>query len=250
MASLADPYLKLNRARMHLERLQALTERFVSTDPCIFTREDDVENNLHILSARMRDVPDEIPLTVGDAFYNLRSSLDQLVWSLAKGPGNILDPQNTQFPIIGVNDQANVKRFASQTRGVPKLAIREIETIQPYHRASSYKAHPLWRLNTMCNLDKHRRIPANGSEAQVFLPNATAESVQMSSSEDKLTVSVPLIEKKRLDLSPTFFFKINFGGNVDGFSEDLDGLWEIFNFVGETVLPRFARFFTQQFRKD
>jgi hypothetical protein len=243
VTSLADPYLKLNRARKHLESLQPLIDSFNSTDPCIFTREDDVENNLHMLSARIRDVPDEIPLTVGDAFYNLRSALDQLVWSLAKGPGNILDPHNTQFPIIGVNDRANMKRFKSQTQGVPESAISEIESLQPYHRAGHYREHPLWRLNTMCNLDKHRRIPANGSEVRVFLPNATVESVHMNSFDDRFIASVPLTEKMKLDLSPRFFFKLNFGGDANGFSEDLDGMWEIFNFIADTVLPRFLRFF-------
>jgi hypothetical protein len=122
-----------------------------------------------------------ICLTVGDAFYNMRSSLDQLVWSLAKRPGGILDPQHTQFPILETDNSDTRKRFARQTEGVPTAAQDEIRGFQPFHRGIDCKSHPLWRLNQMCNLDKHRRIPANGSALLVHFPNVTRDMVGVQS---------------------------------------------------------------------
>jgi hypothetical protein len=43
---------------------------------------------------------------------------------------------------------------------------------------------------------------------------------------------------------PTVTFKVNFGGDASGFSESQDGIWEIWQYVNDTVLPRFLRFFT------
>ena len=81
--SLVDPYLKTTRAKVHLEDLRARLLEF-GKEPCEFIREDDVENQLHIVRMRVRPIPDDIPLIAGDLFYCLRASLDQLVWCLAK----------------------------------------------------------------------------------------------------------------------------------------------------------------------
>jgi hypothetical protein len=65
----------------------------------------------------------------------------------------------------------------------------------------------------------------------------------MQTLDDCFIISVPLTEKTKLEIDPTFFFKINFGGNSSGFTEDLDGIWEIYNFIADSVLPKFVRFF-------
>ncbi len=38
-------------------------------------------------------------------------------------------------------------------------------------------------------------------------------------------------------------FKVVFGDMSDGISCDLDGVTDIYNFVVDSVIPRFARFF-------
>lgn len=69
--SLVDPYLKTTRAKVHLEDLRARLLEF-GKEPCEFIREDDVENQLHIVRVRVRPIPDDIPLIAGDLFYCLR----------------------------------------------------------------------------------------------------------------------------------------------------------------------------------
>jgi hypothetical protein len=259
MLGLADPFLKIGRAKKHLESLDTLLDSFTADRPYTFSRHDDLENQRHILKLKLADVPDDICLTVGDAYYNMRSCLDQLVWSLAKRIGGVIDPERTQFPILAEDTPDTRRSFKDQTKGVPSAPLDEIRGFQPHHRLD-YKAHPLWRLNAMCNLDKHRRIPANGSELLVNFPDVTKGIVgiehvyggtivgipfglKLEAHENGFDASVPLDQKDKLKMHPTVTFKVNFGGDASRFTENRDGIWEIWRFVNDTVLPRFVRFF-------
>jgi hypothetical protein len=175
---LADPYLKLGRAKMHLDALDVLLKEFTGPKAYTFRRYEDLKQKRYCFECKLLDVPDDACLTVGDAFYNMRSCLDQIVWSLS-GLTLANPPQTTQFPIFDHLPSAtkDIERFDRQVAGVPTKAIEQIKSLQPYHRGDSYKAHPLWRLNAICNLDKHRRIPANGSEVVVTFPNITKGDV-------------------------------------------------------------------------
>lgn len=117
-SSLADPYLKTARAKEHLDDLRERLRVFRENHPCSVTREDDLRNQLHIVRFRLKDVPEKIPLIVGDFAYCLRSSLDQLVWALAKRVGNY--PRGTQFPIFAEQTERNEKLFGSTPAEYPE----------------------------------------------------------------------------------------------------------------------------------
>jgi hypothetical protein len=266
---LADPYLKLGRAKMHLNTLDVLLKEFTGPKAYAVRRYEDSKQKRYCFECKLLDVPDDACLTVGDAFYNTRSSLDQLVWSLS-GLSGKNPPQTTQFPIFEYppSMKKDIERWDRQIAGVPAKALDEIKSLQPYHRGDSYKAHPLWRLNAICNLDKHRRVPANGSEVLVTFPNITRGDVlglqsrgggavstrspldfRVEAFDDRHIVSVPIADKAKLQLNPSISFKVNFGQgdarHPDALTicEDTKGLWGIYNFVAEVVLPRFLRFF-------
>jgi hypothetical protein len=100
----------------------------------------------------------------------------------------------------------------------------------------------------MCNLDKHRRIPANGGEILVHLPRATRQLVTVESFDDSRIISAPLAHEDKLQLHPRITVTVNFGGgdpviDPNALVENRDGLMEIYKFVADTVLPRFVRFF-------
>src|ERR1035441_9104098 len=251
MAGLADPFLKLDWAKRHLDALDSLLQSFIdggegTSYTC--SRYDDLEHQEHVLEVRLADIPDPICLTAGDALYCMRSSLDQLVWSLASGPGGLGGPDRTQFPILDKNDSDGRKRFKKQTRGVPAKAIADIEAFQPYHRGASYKSHPLWRLNAMCNLDKHRRIPANGSELRIFFPDAVRTSVFQETTSDCHILRAPLVNKHELQFKFPPTFQVNFGEgdpmtDPSALLETVSGFREMHQFIDENVLPRFIKFF-------
>jgi hypothetical protein len=246
MAGMDDPKRKLEWAYEHLKRLDGeLNSLCTPPNACAITREDDLENERHILCMKLPEL-DSLALIVGDLFYNMRASLDQLVWSLARLRGI---PDGTQFPVLEVLNTDTFKRFSRQTTGVPEDAICEIKFLQPYNRGTAYKTHPLWRLNEMCNLDKHRRIPVDRQEVITYFPGltpadfATGLVSATTPTDDSYIMSVPLAMKDKLNFDPTLTITIKFGGDISGISESAHGIAEIYAFIAKEVFPRFTRFF-------
>jgi hypothetical protein len=239
--NLADPFLKTSRAKEHLEVLRRELTAFHESKPCQFRSRDDRVRQQCQIVVNIKDTPDRISLIVGDVFYNLRSALDQLVWCLAKL--SVSYPKGTQFPIL---EQRNLARFQKQTSGVPTKAVEIIESLQPYNRGDivSIKAHPLWRLNKMCNIDKHMRIPVHSSFVDFYLPESIVGS---SHFDDSGVMNIPLGLKPKLKsymaLNPDVSFNVVFGDSFWGVEFDLEGIDTIYDFVANKVIPRFARFF-------
>jgi hypothetical protein len=240
--SLTDAYLKASRAKVHLDALKNELDCFRKSNPCAIFRKDNVKSGRHEMRVKISDTPDHIPLILGDLLYCLRSSLDQTVWWLAKL--RIPYPKGTQFPILDKLDKYTRKTFANYTKGVPAGAVRIIKSLQPYHRVDP-PAHLLWRLNRLCNIDKHRRIPVHGDELIVNfpqMPKALSRFIEFNPKQRM--VSVPLDLKSKMAFDPEASFRVVFGDLSEGISCDFDGITDIYNFVTDSVIPRFARFFT------
>jgi hypothetical protein len=235
--NLADPYLKTARAKEHLENLREELEIFYKSKPCRFTRQDDLENERHIVKMEVRNTPDNISLIAGDLFYCLRASLDQLVWCLAKLTCPY--PKGTQFPIL---DHRNAARFKSQTDGVPAEAAKIIESLQPYNGrdTASVHSHLLWRLNKMCNIDKHMRIPVYGSTGFVTLPPSI---LALGGFNNDFMMDIPLNLKSEMALDPKVTLKVVFGDLFWTIECDFEGIEAMYAFVTDNVFPKFARFF-------
>ena len=253
MRGMADPYLKIRWAKAHLQTLNAHLLSFSApatpTMPAksyTTSAEEDVEHGRYIFRLTLTPVPSEICLIAGDAIYNMRAALDQTVWSLARLGGV---PGLVQWPTVEAPTRKSLERFEKQVAGVPNEAFCEIKAFQPYHRGDAFKSHPLWRLNELCNLDKHRRIPANGSFLDGRLPGITQDDVTsgrviLEASDDCHIISIPLAMKEKFNFKPSAPVTVNFGGDQSGISETPNGIAEIYNFVALEVLPRFDRFFT------
>lgn len=240
---LTDPYLKLDWAKRHLDAMDEDLLAFHKSNPCRFTTNEDFENQRYSLRVDLDDVPDPICLRCGDAFYCMRACLDQLVWRLAKL--NVTIPDRTQFPIIEDWNSDTLGRFKDNLRDVPPDAIAIIRDLQPANRPASAKENLLWRLNAVCNLDKHRRIPANGSEVQFFLPTgADASMVTFETFDDHGIFSVPLAHKSKLDIHPQITYQVIFGDATSEVRIGPDDIRAIYKFLSDNVLPRFVRFVT------
>ena len=94
----------------------------------------------------------------------------------------------------------------------------------------------------MCNLDKHRRIPANGSEV-LFHLKGTPSDVRFESFDEYGILSVPLADKAKLDLHPQITFQVNFGDKSAGVVLGPTDIRDIYQFLSDKILPRFLRFF-------
>jgi hypothetical protein len=148
-----------------------------------------------------------------------------------------------QFPILDKLNSGSRKTLAAYTAGVPARAVKVIQSLQPYHRAEP-SAHLLWRLNRLCNIDKHRRIPVHGDELVFRLPQMPDNLARLLAFDhDQHMVSGPLELKSQMAFDPEVSFNVIFGDMAEGISCDFDGVSDIYNFVADSVLPRFARFF-------
>jgi hypothetical protein len=202
---------------------------------------ENVEAQRYRIHFTIKDVPDPIPLIVGDLVTCLRASLDHLVWVLAalKRPY----PKNTEFPILDAPNERFMRRC---TKGVPTEARRIIVSLQPYlgRQPEAIRSHLLWRLNKLCNVDKHRRIPVHSDISYMHfpdLPKKFGHLVEFDS--ENVVVSVPLELERYMRLEPDASFNIVFGDSVEGVEIDIEGLSRLYEFVTNDVLPRFARFF-------
>jgi hypothetical protein len=126
---------------------------------------------------------------------------------------------------------------------VPAEAFCEIKALQPYHRGDDFKSHPLWRLDEMCNLDKHRRIPAHGTALEGTIYGVSPKDVIKEATDECLTISIPLAMKNKMRFEPAATVEVAFGGDISGITETLGSIVHIYNFIALAVLPRFDRFF-------
>ncbi len=240
-SSLTDPYLKTARAKEHLEELRDRLHRFREDEPISFKREDDLTNQHHLIRIKIKAVPDKITLIAGDFLYCLRSSLDQLVWALAKNVGSY--PSGTQFPIFEQRDQGRFNRY---TFGVPSDAVPIIESHQPYNaqNATLMKEHLLWQLNKLCNIDKHRRIPTDATIIDFQFPDFPKKFIPLAKFDpDTETVAVPLELKDYTKLNPMANLNVTFGDSYEGIRCDLARFEQMHDFVANKVIPGFATFF-------
>jgi hypothetical protein len=244
-SSLADPFLKTVRAMEHLEDLRERLRTFREEGPCTFRRERDHKKGLYILRFKFNPIPDSVPLIVGDFLYCLRSSLDQLVWALAKRVGTY--PSHTQFPIFLVWNTQNERKFEKYTEGVPTKAVAIIDSLQPYRvpDPAARRSHLLWQLHLLSNIDKHRRIPVDASIIEFgfrdfprkFLP-------QVRFDHEAEMITAPLELEPYMKLDPEGSFDVTFGDSYEGIKCNTERLEQMYEFVTEGVLPRFAQFFS------
>jgi len=237
--TLADAFRKTTRAKVHLESLRNEVAIFRDSKPHRVTRERDTTNKQFLVHFKIANIPDGLYLIVGDFLYCMRSSMDQLVWSLAKL--NKPYPRGTQFPIL---ENRNEKKFLSDTKGMPIDARHIIESFQPYNGGqNTVKNHLLWKLNKLCNIDKHRRIPIHSDVSMAYFPDFPRKFGRLLKIDNEGTVSVPLHLESYMRIQKDASFNIIFGDVVEGVECDIEGLESIYNFINDRVLPRFTRFF-------
>jgi hypothetical protein len=245
--SLTDAKLKLSRAKKHLSTLRDELRRFRKSKPISARSERDPKRGGYLLHIRVRRVWPVISLVLGDFLNCTRSALDQLVWSLAKL--TLPYPEHTYFPILDVNNSDNRRTFSRYTNGVPADAATIIESLQPYHRGDASAAHSdlLWRLHTLCAVDKHRRIPVHGDESILNFPNlprALKPRIKLVRRNVMgFVLHIPATSKRQVRLDPYATFHEVFGDSKEGIFLDLEECQEMYDFIACDVLPRFALFF-------
>ena len=176
-----DYIFKINWAHFHIQQLdQAIQDWF--RDGSKFTHEiisNPEEQNTLLLRVSADIIPTSpLSLAIGDIIQNIRSSLDHAVYQLGESSGHedfAKNSHRSQFPIFG-----NVSNSGNEIDGADKFqknainntikflspaAQNIIESVQPFKDEDKYAEHPLWLLNKLSNLDKHRCLHAGAAYA-------------------------------------------------------------------------------------
>jgi hypothetical protein len=146
---------KVTRAkkhRDHLTRQAALYLRRPTHHVKTHADKDGLEHVVRIY--RIRPVPPEWAVILGEFLYDLRSALDNLVWALVLANGE-QPGRGTYFPILR---QENRKAFAAMTAGAHPEAVTVIQSLQPYLRGKRPGVGPLFLLHELNRLDKHQAL--------------------------------------------------------------------------------------------
>jgi hypothetical protein len=176
-------WVKLRRARLHIDEVHQRVRAFNASDPWSVEKEpaEDPDSWAFRFSIH-RPIPADLRAAVGDAIANMRSALDYAAYELAMRHVGSLTPgqeQATAFPIC--KDRETFDRFFTAGRFGPiraeifgeteRLALQSVQPFALGEEARSLgvewstpAAHDLltdgaWALNTVWNIDKHRRLP-------------------------------------------------------------------------------------------
>ncbi len=162
---------KRNRAYEHIEALKGEVESFFKGTPYVIETIFEDDGRKLVNKVRLVRRPSEkFGVMIGDAVFNLRSSLDHLAWALSDKPTKENVANQIMFPIYPTRKKYR-EAIPRRLHGVTKVAQAEMEKFQPFKRKYTlwtgqkihrFSPHPLAVLNELCNTDKHRLIYAAG----------------------------------------------------------------------------------------
>jgi hypothetical protein len=242
MPSLRNPNLKTSRAKEHLDALHRGIDAFKKSDPCTVRPEYDSEGRHKTLRITLEAVPDRVCMIVGDFVTCLRAALDQLAWQLALLTTPTPRVKTNQFPIFDHMNGDNPRRYRLAVRDIPPRAETIIASLQPHLRGNAFPDDHLWRLNALCNTDKHREIPVRGIVTDVVL-RPFGGIVRAFSNGNIVMETIPGRFEANVQFDPHPPVEIIFGNRAIGVEVGLPDLVAIYEAVCNDIIPKFAGFF-------
>lgn len=146
---------KIERAEQHINDLDAAVCAFHNgaRKPCTLGAKDYPASGKTLYEVEfVADIPARIPMLIGDALQNLRTSLDYLANELVLAGGGTPD-KRTAFPITE-SAQKYLSESPRKVFGMRQEAIDKIASYKPYNGGNN----TLWRLHALNNRDKHRLL--------------------------------------------------------------------------------------------
>jgi hypothetical protein len=234
--------MKARRADEHFHFLKGEIAKW-ARKPYTVVEETELKESLHIFRIVFTPTPELIPMLFGDFVCCLRSGLDQLAWSLAH-----LDPSRSfsnseerqiSFPIF-----TNADTWGQRRTLFPSAVAEVLDALQPYLRGDSFRDDPLWQLDKLWTLDKHRTTPTSHYDVGVDFgaPNPHEFRRYIRRFPDRLEMAFDLAWASKVKLKPQVSVEILFG-EVGNFEIKLGRIGEINDFVRNDVIPRFTGFF-------
>jgi hypothetical protein len=151
---LASVYSKIDRAQQHILELTQVRQAFLESYPYKIGIRHDHENKKIIYYVEsVQPTPLIFACIAGDVIQNLKSSLDHLAYQLfLLNREDINDiGKNINFPSTKPDEDL----FKKHVRGMSENAISALGDVEAYEGG---KAHKLWQLTKLNNIDKHRLL--------------------------------------------------------------------------------------------
>jgi hypothetical protein len=195
---LPGPALKMQRALRHLQETEQQIMDYLQSDPYQISVETDQSTSSYIVTAAHTPPPESIALSFGDFLHNLRSALDHLARMMVQENGGLpVDgPGGTTFPVV-----SRAKPGLLDIKGGVSMPRREIlQRVQPFHLGSEYEQHPLWKLNELNNIDKHRVLHVVnlvGHSSVAFFPSGN-HNVTISPDTKRYSISLHASQPQRI----------------------------------------------------
>jgi hypothetical protein len=152
---------KLERAVEHFEALKKEIDTYNQTWNRRFVSEVDSATGEHVARFKLNNpIPRSWSLIIGDAFHNVRSSLDAIAYELSVKHSGALSDQEAR-PIeflIADTPEKFTKGKARKLGRMSPVAQSSIEMMQPYQPCGWGGGNPLAYIRDMDNIDKHRHL--------------------------------------------------------------------------------------------
>jgi hypothetical protein len=178
----SSSHLKFHRAQEHLSVFDMAAQWWLQSQPHRVTEEVDAEAGVkQVVVIADEQPPMRLSLILGDAIQNWRAVLDHMVVELATEEyGETLPNEiekNLAFPITTSKENFRDARKRGRLYCVPAQAQAFIYRLQPYRRGDDMTTDPLWILQELSNIDKHRRLPLLGA----VVSEVTYDSIEVQS---------------------------------------------------------------------
>jgi hypothetical protein len=174
MKPFEDARLRLNRAKLHGERLAANWNEIPPEE--LYSVESNVnpDGTGSLRLARVKPVSDDFSLLLGEMLYHLRASLDACLYQAAiytTGRNPPPDEQKLEFPIC--SNKVEFPAIAKRRLSIFPQQIQDaIERIQPYNIPTLPPSEivkninrSLSILNDLARKDRHRKLHLVGAWA-------------------------------------------------------------------------------------
>src|SRR5260370_8584208 len=233
---------KAERAKLHLDAFNGHVSAYMKEPYTVVTKYD-AEHRRYIKRFQLRAVKSGLGIELGEFLYCLRSGLDQMAWQMAKPRARQDSPRDIYFPIPeDLSNRERRRNYAKALRRFPNDVRRQINAVQPHKGADPPETHPLWQLNKLCNIDKHKLIPIHSRGINPFVPSVPGVKVDNFDQDAAIEVSVPEEYNAHLTLTPILPTPIEIGEWNSDWRLPLFTLSDIHGFITCTVIPRFVPF--------
>ncbi len=161
---LRGPRLKINRAKDKIDGIETeIRDYFEANAICLVIEKDAITGDRMAKIKLSTRIPDSLYLNIAEAVYHMRSSLDQLIVSIAVKSG-IPNVKHLYFPFgesLSNLEQATRREHGKKGKlfGLPIDVQEAVLALEPYRDGQV----ELWALGRLSNIDKHIKLVPVGS---------------------------------------------------------------------------------------